>query len=67
MKYVCFKRFYRPSGSNNLIMVTAQREDGCLPCPRGVYGSTWGLKAPVCSAPCPTGTYSNKLAGNFKN
>lgn len=51
---------YRPQGSTNLKMVTGQREDGCVPCPKGVYGDSSGLTSPSCTAPCPLGTYSDR-------
>lgn len=54
-------RHYRPSGSTNLVRVSGQRQDGCLPCPRGRYGSTVGLKTHSCSGACPIGTYSDKV------
>ncbi len=37
------------------------REDGCILCPRGRYGSTIGLTSSMCSGPCPRGRY-----GDFK-
>ncbi len=37
------------------------RIEGCLPCPKGRYGSTIGLTSSMCSAPCPKGRY-----GDFK-
>ena len=36
------------------------REDGCLKCPRGRYGSTTGLTSASCTKPCPAGRYSFK-------
>lgn len=52
---------YRPAGSTRLIMITGQRQDGCVPCPRGRYGSTTGLKTPQCSGPCPVGKYGSNV------
>ena len=34
----------------------------CDPCARGKYGSTSGLTSSDCTANCPTGRYSDKLA-----
>lgn len=42
---------YKPGGVNL---------DGCLKCPKGVYGDTTDLKTSDCTAPCPTGTYSDR-------
>jgi len=33
------------------------REDGCIPCPRGRYGSTHDLTSSGCTDECPKGTY----------
>ncbi len=43
-------------------MISGQRADGCLPCPRGRYGNAVGLKSSACTAPCPAGKYGNMLA-----
>ena len=33
----------------------------CVPCPRGRYGDTSGLKTSQCTAACPQGKFSNRL------
>jgi len=58
----CPMGYYRPQGGTSLKMVTGPREDGCLPCPRGKYGSTTGLTTSSCTASCPLGTYSSRVA-----
>jgi len=60
-QFKCPVGTYRPKGSTKLIMTTGQRVDGCVPCPRGRYGSATGLKASSCSAPCPIGKYGSKV------
>ena len=57
----CEAGFYRPSGGSNLQMITGQKLDGCLPCPRGVYGSTPGLTDRSCTGSCPPGKYNNMV------
>jgi len=52
---------YRPSGSSNLKRKTGQREDGCVVCPRGRYGSSEGLTLSTCTGPCPLGKYGAGL------
>ena len=52
---------YRPQGSTKLVMITGQREDGCVPCPRGRYGQTEGLESASCTGPCPVGRFSEQL------
>jgi hypothetical protein len=56
----CAAGFYRPQGSTDMLMVSGQREDGCVPCPAGRYGATPGLSSPLCTAGCPPGTYSDR-------
>ena len=49
--------YYRPLGSTSRNMITGQRLDGCLACPRGTYGQT------VTGTPCvlcPIGTYGDE-------
>ncbi len=52
-----------PIGSYRIIQNSKfnNRIDGCIPCPRGRYGSTIGLTSALCSGPCPKGRY-----GEFK-
>ena len=57
----CEPGFYRPLGTSNLQMITGQRLDGCIQCPRGTYGSQSGLTDRACSGSCPAGTFSNLL------
>lgn len=57
----CEAGFYRPSGGSNLQMITGQKLDGCIPCPRGVYGSTTGLTDRSCTGSCPLGKYSSMV------
>lgn len=42
----CLVGYYRPDSK---IIVTGARTDGCLPCPRGTYGSTTNLKSALCT------------------
>lgn len=37
------------------------RRDGCLKCPKGVYGNSTDLKSSNCTAPCPKGTYNDRM------
>ena len=64
---MCFYRFYRPPGSTNLIRVTGQRSDGCVPCPKGRYGNSAGLVTSGCTAPCPAGRYNDQLGADSVN
>jgi len=57
----CEPGYYRPRGGSNLIMITGQRLDGCIQCPRGTFGQTSGLTDRSCSGSCPLGTYSDRL------
>ena len=54
----CPRGTYRSSASNYR---------SCMPCPRGRYGSSTGLTTPDCSAPCPTGKYSDIIGGKSEN
>jgi len=58
---LCPAGTFRPPGSTKLQMVTGQRDDGCLPCPRGRFGSTTGLVSPACTGPCPLGKYGSQI------
>lgn len=55
----CEAGFYRPPGGSALVMITGQRLDGCIPCPRGTYGSQSGLTDRSCSGSCAPGKYSD--------
>lgn len=61
-RVTCPKGYYRPASSNDLVLLTGPRTDGCLPCPTGRYGSTTGLILPLCTSACPLGTYSDMTA-----
>lgn len=39
---ICGPGYYRPPGGTNLAKVTGQKNDGCIRCPKGHYGSTSG-------------------------
>ena len=39
---ICGPGYYRPPGGTNLAKVTGQKNDGCVRCPKGHYGSTSG-------------------------
>ncbi len=58
----CRLGYYRPAGGTDLTSVTALRADGCIPCPRGKYGSSTGLQDSSCSGNCPLGKFSTQLA-----
>ncbi len=60
-KTTCPPGFYRPQGSTDMIMVSGQREDGCMPCPAGRYGAVAGLTSPLCTSGCPAGTFSDRV------
>jgi hypothetical protein len=50
---------FRPIGSTSLFMVSGQRLDGCVPCPRGKYGAaTGGL---ISCVKCPRGTFGDQV------
>jgi hypothetical protein len=49
--------YYRPLGSTSRNMVTGQRLDGCLACPRGTYGQA--ITGTPCVL-CPIGTYGDE-------
>lgn len=40
--------------------LNGQRQDGCVACSRGKYGSETGLISEKCSGFCPPGTYGDK-------
>ena len=52
---------YRVSSGSNLYSNKGLRVDGCIPCPRGKYGSTEGLTSSACSGTCPKGRYSDRI------
>lgn len=63
----CPKGFYRPQGSTNLLRETGQRQDGCVKCPRGRYGSSTGMELLTCTGPCPLGKYGPLLGMTSAN
>jgi hypothetical protein len=48
---------YRAAGSSSLLRNGGFRQDGCMLCPRGRYGTTTGLTSSLCTGPCPIGKY----------
>jgi Tyrosine-protein kinase ephrin type A/B receptor-like len=57
----CPLGYWRPAGGSPTVMITGQRADGCIPCPRGVYGAKTGLVSSSCSGSCPTGRYGDRV------
>jgi len=57
----CPLGYWRPAGGSPTVMITGQRLDGCIPCPRGVYGSKTGLVSSSCSGSCPAGRYGDRV------
>ena len=59
----CPRGKYRIDSGSNLASTNRRgvRRDGCIPCPRGTYGSTEGLTSSTCTGSCPKGRYSDRL------
>jgi hypothetical protein len=57
----CPMGFYRPTGGSDLAPISGVRQDGCVQCPRGRYGSAMGVTSAECSGPCPLGSYSTRM------
>ena len=60
---------YRIDSGSNLASTNRRgvRRDGCIPCPRGTYGSSEGLTSSTCSGSCPKGRYSDRLGLTTEN
>jgi hypothetical protein len=52
---------YRVTSGSNLVSNKGLREDGCIFCPRGKFGSTTGLSSALCTGSCPKGRYSDRI------
>ena len=63
----CEVGFYRPLGGSNLQMITGQRQDGCISCPRGTFGSSTGLTDRTCTGSCPVGKFSGMVGRTSAN
>ncbi len=40
--------------------------DGCIKCPKGIYGNSTKLYSSNCTSPCPLGTYLDREGGKTK-
>lgn len=62
-KLSCPLGTYRDLGDVKYLRPGGLRLEGCIECPKGLYGSSTDLKDSKCTAECPKGTYLDRTGG----